>query len=148
MSVASSTFFSYRLRLASVLDSWARQPFCGFVPCAPQKPHFSAGKCILLQERAFFCRKVHFSALCSGGQESWMVVCFWMISIDLGDFGCDFAGALRFHPAAIWNRWLFLGVPEPSLEELSWAGSSDVYFFFKFMGEGRPRKDFRWSNWL
>ena len=66
--------------------------------CPPQKTHFSAGKCIFLQENAFFCRKahvsvgkcillqesaffctkLHFSALCSGGQESWMVVCFWM----------------------------------------------------------------------
>ena len=54
---------------------------CGFLPCAPRKPHFSAGKCFFfLQESAFlagnvlFCRKVHvfgrkthFSAVCSRG---------------------------------------------------------------------------------
>ena len=32
----------------------------GFLPCAPRKPHVSAGKRIFLQEKAFFCRKVHF----------------------------------------------------------------------------------------
>ena len=48
---------------------------CGFVPCAPpnriflqesafvcRKMHFSAGKCIFRPEIAFFCRKMHFSA--------------------------------------------------------------------------------------
>ena len=52
---------------------------CGFLRCAPQKPHFSAGKCIFLQESAFFwnalfcrkmfffCRKTHFFAVHSGG---------------------------------------------------------------------------------
>ena len=34
---------------------------CGFLPCDPRKPHFSAGKCIFLLENAFFCRKAHFS---------------------------------------------------------------------------------------
>ena len=49
-------------KLASVLDSWALKPSCGFLPCAPQKPDFlqesafscRAGKGIFRQETAFF----------------------------------------------------------------------------------------------
>ena len=61
---------------------------CGFLPCAPtktaffcrklhfsagkrifycRKAHISVGKCILLRENAFFWRKTHSSAVCSGG---------------------------------------------------------------------------------
>ena len=39
---------NYLWKLASTLDSWALNPPafspCGFLPCAPPKPHFSVGK--------------------------------------------------------------------------------------------------------
>ena len=61
-------------KLASVLDSWDLnlKPSCNFLwfpaMCPPRKTvffcrkvHFSAGKCIFLQESAFFGTKLHFS---------------------------------------------------------------------------------------
>ena len=59
----ASVFFLWKL--ASVLDSWALKPCCNFLRfpamCPPPKAAvISAGKCIFLQENAFFCMKVHF----------------------------------------------------------------------------------------
>ena len=54
-------------KLASVLESRALKASCNCLLCPPKtalfwrKVHFSAGKCIFLQESAFFGRKLHFS---------------------------------------------------------------------------------------